>query len=110
MADNRRFLWEEDIETEKIDGLWLKFGPLWRQVEGERIEFPPYFSAIEAWRVDSPPFCSETEGLGVEFPPICSDVEGLRGEFEARKAESPPKRVEIVVVSEERDRVKGLHE
>ena len=69
-----------------------------------------FCSDIEAWRVEFPPFCSVIEGLGVEFPPICSGVEGLRGDFEARKVESPPKKVEIGVVREERDRVKGRHE
>lgn len=97
-------------QSEKFDGLRLEFGPLWRAVEGKRVEFPPYFSDIEAWRVEFPPFCSEIECLGVNRPPIYSDVEGLRGEFEARKVESPPKRVEIGVVREGRDRVKGLHE
>lgn len=102
--------WGMDAESEKLDDLRLEDGLLRREVEGEMVEFPPNFSDIEAWRVDLPPFCSEIEGLGVKRPPICSDVEGLRGEFEAQRVESPPKWVEIGVVREERDRVKGLHE
>lgn len=99
-----------DAESGKLDGLRLEVGLLRREVGGERLEFPPYFSDIEVWRVDFPPFCSVIEPLGVKFPPICSGVEGLRGDFEARKVESPPKKVEIGVVREERDRVKGRHE
>lgn len=102
--------WGMDAWSGKLGGLRLEVGLLRREVEGERVEFPPNFADIEVLRVGFPPFCSVIEPLGVKFPPIYSDVEGLRGEFEARKVESPPKWVEIGVVREEWDRVKGLHE
>ena len=110
MSGNGDLSWGMDAESEKFDSLRLEVGLLRREVEGERVEFPPDFSDIEARRVDFPPFCSEFEPLGVKLPPICSDVEGLRNEFEAQKVESPPKLVEIGVVREARDRVKGVHE